>query len=99
MKNKDLQELLQKYPDDMEVIFHYRSDLENVYDNDFVAYNTTLGYCSYKSSMKENNEVYGKFMSPTYNAVVGYDSYMGGVITEHIPLIDKNVFVLEVSTR
>jgi len=99
MKIKELKEELNKFPDDMEVVFHYYSDLDNLYDNDFVVYKKTLGHCSFKTSWKEMNEVYGNFISSFYKASVGYDKEKKQVIYQNVPVLEKNVVVLEVSER
>ena len=99
MKIKELKEKLNNYPDDMEVVFHYKSDLCVVYDNDFDVYEKSLGYCSYKSNWKENNEVYGNFYSSTYKADVGYDMDKGRPIYENIPLDERDVVVIAVFDR
>ena len=94
MKNKDLKEMLNMFPDDMEVIFHYHSDMCITYDNDFVVDNRELNYCSFKTAWNSKQEVYGDRMWDPYSAFVDYQ--LGKSIFEKIPLTKKDVIVLEV---
>jgi hypothetical protein len=97
MKNKELKELLEMFPDDMEVVLHYSSDLYVVYENDFVVDNRELGYCSFPTKWRLKEEVYGKFFTDTYHARTDYKD--GQKIYEDIPLTKKDVLVLEVVER
>lgn len=81
------------FPDDMEVIFHYHSDLCITYDNDFVVDNRELDYCSFKTARNPKQEVYADRLWDPYSAFVGYRRES---IFEDTPLIKKDVIVLEV---
>jgi hypothetical protein len=97
MKNKELKELLEMFPDDMEVVLHYSSDLYIVYENDFVVDNRELGYCSFPTKWRPKNEIYCKSITDTYRAAMDYKD--GKSIYEDIPLTKKDVLVLEVVER
>ena len=97
MKNKDLQELLRKYPDDMEVIFHYRSDLCVAYEPDFVIHNRKLDYGSFETQWKPNAEVYGEHMWNPYKPIVDYKD--GNPIFGEVTLTKKDAIVLEVCEK
>lgn len=96
MKVKELITKLQEYPEDMEVVFHYRSDLCNVYDNDFVVFNETLDYCSFSTEWG-TKEVYARHRFSPYDALVDYKD--GKEVYEKVPFTEKNAIVLEVSDR
>ena len=96
MKVKELIEKLQEYPVDMEVVFHYKSDLCNVYDNDFIVINETLDYCSF-STKWGTKEVYGRHMFSPYNAFVDYKN--NKEVYEKVSLTEKSVIMIEISDR
>jgi hypothetical protein len=97
MKNKELKELLEMFPDDMEVVLHYSSDLYIVYENDFVVDNRELGYCSFPTKWRPKNEIYCKSFTDTYRAATDYKDRQ--TVYEYIPLTKKEVLVLEVVER
>lgn len=97
MKNKELKELLEMFPDDMEVVLHYSSDLYVVYENDFVVDNRELGYASFPTKWRPKNEIYCKSFTDTYSAATDYKDRQ--IVYEDIPLTKKDVLVLEVVER
>lgn len=97
MKNKELQELLKIFPDDMEVILHYSSDCYIVYENNFVVDNRELGYGSYPTKWRPENEIYDKYINSPCKVAVDYID--NKIIYKDIPLTKKDVLVLEVVER
>lgn len=91
MRNKSLQEILKKYPDDMEVLIVYKGIHREIIEDDFGVYGTTANHCTY--SHKWANEIsYYSFKDVSF----GYKDQIGVKLVDvELAMQTKDVVILE----
>ena len=92
MKNKDLQELLQKYPDDMDVVISHFDGYERCYTWDMGFLKGTLDCATYTSKFQSNMEEYD--LNKDFIEFV--DEIEGEKSLVRVPTFKKEVVILEV---
>lgn len=91
MNNKALQEILKKYPDDMEVLIVYKGGYSEVLEDDFGVYGTTANHCTY--SHKWANDIsYYSFLEKSF---VYKDQVEGKLVDVELAMQTKDVILLE----
>lgn len=92
MKNKDLQEFLKQYPDDIEVLITRYDGFEMCADWDFDCRKTSLSYATYTSKYESNMEEYD-FDKTSIDFV---DEVNGKKVIVPVPTTKKDVLILDV---
>ena len=88
MNVKRLKELLNTFPDDMEVLIAYGERIEDDYD----IYQSKVNHCTYTTKWQSNIDFYS-FQEETCE----YRDEIGGKIVEvSVPMNKKDVVILEV---
>lgn len=87
MKNKELQELLKKHPDDMEVLINFNID----YDGEITVEKKNLYHCNYTTKWQSNIDFY----SETDENVCYKDDIDGKIVAIKIPTERKEFIILD----
>ena len=87
MKNKDLQEFLQKYPDDMEILI----DCGFYYDGELIIKKKELYHCNCTSKFQSNFDFYSEKDEPC----IYKDLVNGKIVQMKIPTEKKEFIILD----
>jgi len=88
MKNKDLQEFLQKYPDDMEVLINYG---DQIYDGELIIIRKDLYHCNYSTKWQNYIDFYSIYDEPA----VYKDEVDGKIVQMKVPTEKKEFIILD----
>lgn len=92
MKNKYLQEFLQKYPDDIEVVISHHDGYERCHTCDIDCMEGTLDYATYTSKYQSNMEEYDYGKS----SIDFVDEVNGKKVVVSVPTTKKDVLILDI---
>lgn len=91
MKVKQLKELLDNYPEEMELLIIYRDNYgENIVD-DFSIYNASINHCNFTTKFQSNIDYY----SSKEDVCVYKDQINGMIQNVELPMEKKEVVILE----
>ncbi len=88
MKNKDLQEFLQKYPDDIEVLIYYG---DQIYDGELIIIKKDLYHCNYSTKRQNYIDFYSIYDEPC----IYKDEVNGKIVQMKIPTEKKEFIILD----
>lgn len=88
MKNKDLQEFLQKYPDDIEFLIYYG---DQIYDGELTIKKKELYHCNCTSKFQSNFDFYSEKDEPC----IYKDLVNGKIVEMKIPTEKKEFIILD----
>lgn len=91
MKNKQLQELLSKYPDDMDVIIKYGYYEDGPFDGEIVVGEQELYHCHYTTKWQSHIDYYSIHEGPC----IYKDDIGGKVVKIEIPTELKKFIILD----
>ena len=90
MKNKQLQELLRKYPDDVEVLICYGSE-DGPFDGEIVVGEQSLYHCRYTTKWQSHIDYYSISEGPC----IYKDDVGGRIVKVEIPTEPKKFIILD----
>lgn len=88
MINKKLQELLQQYPDDMEVLIDYGQE---IYGAELIVKRQDLYHCNYTTKWQNNIDYYSLYEEPC----VYKDQVNGKIVVMKVPTTKKEFIILD----
>ena len=88
MKNKDLQEFLKQYPDDIEVLIYYG---DQIYDGELIIIKKDLYHCNYSTKWQNYIDFYSIYDEPC----IYKDEVNGKIVQMKIPTEKKEFIILD----
>lgn len=88
MKNKDLQELLQQYPDNIEVLIDYGNQ---IYDGELIVKKQNLYHCNYSTRWQNDIDSYSIYEE----SCVYKDEVDGKIVVMKVPMKKKEFIILD----
>ena len=92
MKIKHLKELINKYPDDLEVVILYKDNYLEHIEDEFSIFKSSVNHCNYTTKFQSNIDYY----SFTEETFVYADQIDGKMRDVQIPMQKKEVLILEI---
>ena len=92
MKIKHLKELINKYPDDLEVVILYRDNYSEHIEDEFSIFKSSVNHCTYTTKWQSCIDYY----SFTEEICECMDEVEGKIEEIQIPMTKKDVLIIEV---
>ena len=92
MNVKRLKELLNTFPDDMEVLIAYKDNYGECIEDYFAIYQSKVNHCTYTTKWQSNFDYYS-FREETCEY---RDEIDGKIVEVSVPMNKKDVVILEV---